>query len=84
MDHPRFLDVVSNAWNKHVVAASSAARMVAKFKNLIYDLKKSKSISNLKSLIKNCNEVILVLDKLRGTKNSVSPGKQYEDPYKNI
>jgi hypothetical protein len=40
MDHPRFLDVVSNAWNKHVVAASSAARMVAKFKNLRYDLKK--------------------------------------------
>ena len=65
MDHPGFLDVVSNAWNKQLVAASSAARMVAKFKNLKYDLKKwSRSISNLKSLINNCDEVILVLDKL--------------------
>jgi hypothetical protein len=65
VDHPGFLDVVSNAWNKQLVAASSAARMVAKFKNLKYDLKKwSRSISNLKSLINNCDEVIIVLDKL--------------------
>jgi hypothetical protein len=65
VDHPGFLDVVSNAWNKQLVAASSAARMVAKFKNLKYDLKKwSRSISNIKSLINNCDEVIIVLDKL--------------------
>jgi hypothetical protein len=63
--HPGFLDVVSNAWNKHVPATSSAARMVAKFKNLRYNLKKwSKSISSLKNIINNCNEVILLLDKL--------------------
>jgi hypothetical protein len=39
VDHPGFLNVVSNAWSNHVPAASSTARVVAKFKNLRYNLK---------------------------------------------
>jgi hypothetical protein len=40
--------------------------VVAKFKNVRYDLKKwsKSSTSNLNRLITNCNEVILVIDKL--------------------
>jgi hypothetical protein len=80
VDHPGVLD----AWNKHVPATSSVARMVAKFKNLRYNLEKwSKSISNLKSIIDNCNEVILVRDKLEEQRALFLQKKQYEDPYKN-
>jgi hypothetical protein len=65
MELPGFLEVVSNAWNKEVRTISSVARIVAKLKNDRYDLKKwSKSTSNLNCSITNCNEVILVIDKL--------------------
>jgi uncharacterized UPF0160 family protein len=65
MELPGFLEVVSGAWNKEVRTFSSAARIVTKFKNVRYDLRKwSRSTSNLNRLIMNCNEVILVLDKL--------------------
>jgi hypothetical protein len=65
MELAGFTEVVSNAWNKEIRTVSSAARIVAKFKNVRYALKKwSKSTSNLNRLITNCNEVILVIDKL--------------------
>ena len=61
----RFTEVVSNAWNIEIRTVSSAARIVAKFKNVRYALKKwSKSTSNLNRLITNYNKVILVIDKL--------------------
>jgi hypothetical protein len=62
---PGLLEVISNAWNKEIRISSSAARIVAKFKNVRYDLKKwSKTSSNLNCLIMNCKNVILVIDKL--------------------
>jgi hypothetical protein len=62
---PGLLEVISNAWNKEIGVSSSAARIVAKFKNVRYDLKKwSKTSSNLNRLIMNCKNVILVIDKL--------------------
>jgi hypothetical protein len=65
MELPGFSEVVSNVWNREVRTVSCAARIVAKFKNVRYDLKKwSKSTSNLNRLTTNCNEVILVIDKL--------------------
>jgi hypothetical protein len=46
-------------------SGQSPARIAAKFKNVRYDLKKwNKTTSNLNRLITNCNEVILVIDKL--------------------
>jgi hypothetical protein len=65
MELPGFTEVVSNAWNKGIRIVSSAARIVAKFKNVRYTLKNwSKSTSSLNRLITNCNEIILVVDKL--------------------
>lgn len=65
MELPGFTEVVLNAWNKETRTASSATKIVAKFKNVRYALKKwSKSTSNLNHLISNWNEVILVIDKL--------------------
>jgi hypothetical protein len=65
MELPGFSEVVSNVWNREVRTVSCAARIVTKFKNVRYDLKKwSKSTSNLNRLTTNCNEVILIIDKL--------------------
>jgi hypothetical protein len=59
-----FMNEVQNAWNKIVRSSSSSSRIVAKFKNVCYDLKKCRKSSNLAYLIENCSEVILILDKL--------------------
>lgn len=40
IQHQGFMETVQNSWNKPCFAASSAARICRKFKNLRYDLKK--------------------------------------------
>jgi hypothetical protein len=65
VQHPGFLDVVEQAWNMEVRASASDSIIVAKMKNLRRALKKwSKGLSKINSLIKNCNDVMLILDKL--------------------
>ncbi|KAJ1296036.1 hypothetical protein BS78_01G268200 [Paspalum vaginatum] len=63
---PGFLATVSAWWNKHFFGHRSAASSFnAKLKNVRFELKKwSKRLSNLKTLISNCNKVIFCLDAL--------------------
>jgi hypothetical protein len=60
-----FYDLVKLAWESYVRATSSASTIVTKFKVLQRILKRwSQSLSQLKILLKQCNEIISVLDKL--------------------
>jgi hypothetical protein len=60
-----FYDLVKLAWEYEVKATSSASTIVAKFKLLQRVLKRwSQSLSQLKIQLKQCNEIISVLDKL--------------------
>lgn len=57
--------MVESIWQALVRGQNVAGRIAAKFKNLRRGLKKwSQHISKLAKLIKNCNEVLEVLDKL--------------------
>lgn len=62
--HSTFSETVKQSWDKLVGRQSSSVSiLLAKFKRLRYDLKQwSKSLSNVKLLIDNCNKVILYLD----------------------
>jgi hypothetical protein len=59
-----FLKIVKQSWDKPVGRQSgSVSILLAKFKRLRYDLKQwSKSLSNIKLLIDNCNKLIPYLD----------------------
>lgn len=62
---PRFPWGCCHFLESKVRTSSSLVRISAKFKNVRYALMKcSKSTSKLNLLISNCNEIILVLDKL--------------------
>lgn len=62
-EHEGFTEVVQSLWLQPQLHPNIANVIVSKFKNLRYGLKKwSKSLSNLKLLISNCNRVILWLD----------------------
>jgi hypothetical protein len=68
------MELIEQIWNAHVKAANSATRIAAKFKSLRKALKNwSKNISKLGNLIKDCNEAILVLDKLEEQRNLSTP-----------
>jgi hypothetical protein len=59
------MEIVKQTWEFQVQASNSATKIAAKFKNLRRVLKRrSKGISKLTNLIQNCNEAILVLEKL--------------------
>jgi hypothetical protein len=59
------MELVQAAWSTSVRAEGSASIIAAKFKNLRRVLKRwSKDISKLANLVKECNEVLVVLDKL--------------------
>jgi hypothetical protein len=62
--HSSFLDTVNLSWEKHIRNGSNVVSVIsAKFKRLRYDLKQwSKSLSNMKVLIENCNTIIAYLD----------------------
>jgi hypothetical protein len=65
VDQDGFLDVVQSVWQSEVRANNSATRIVAKFKLLRRVLKKwAMRLSKLKQLIKQCNLVLSILDKL--------------------
>jgi hypothetical protein len=52
-------------WGMQVHSENIASRIVTKFKNMRRVLKRwSKDISNITNLIKRCNEVLMVVDKL--------------------
>jgi hypothetical protein len=60
-----FLDIVQFVWQTKVKATNSATRVVAKFKHLRRVLKKwALGLSKMKILIKQCDAVLAVLDKL--------------------
>jgi hypothetical protein len=53
LEHQGFYDLVKSVWSTNISATKSAAKITAKFKLLRAALKKwSKSLSNLKCLIK--------------------------------
>jgi hypothetical protein len=65
LEHQGFYDLVKSVWSTNI--SNNATRITAKFKLLRAALKKwSKSLSNLKRLIKNCNSTLKVLDSLEG------------------
>jgi hypothetical protein len=56
--------LVNNAWSTKVRATNSATKVPAKFKLLRRVLKKwAKGFSKLKEQIKQCNAVLLIMDK---------------------
>jgi hypothetical protein len=60
-----FHDLVKMVWESNVRATSSASVIVAKFKLLLRVLKRwSQSLSHIKIQLKQCNEIISILDKL--------------------
>jgi len=63
VEHQGFYDLVKSVWSTNISATNSATRITAKFKLLRAALKKwSKSLSDLKRLIKNCHSILEVLD----------------------
>jgi hypothetical protein len=62
---PRFLECVTNSWEKTSSKKYSSAILADKLKSLKFILKKWQvSLSKLKVLIQNCNKVIFLLDTL--------------------
>jgi chaperonin cofactor prefoldin len=62
---PDFQECVAGSWAKTSNKSYSLAIIADKLKNLRHDIKKWQvSLSKLKSLIQNCNKVILLLDNL--------------------
>lgn len=69
VEHPGFFEPVEQVWSTPVRGPNIAAKITAKFKSLRRALKKwNHHISKLAKLIKNCNEVLAVLDKLEEQK----------------
>jgi hypothetical protein len=65
VDQPGFLDVVQSVWQSEVKAKNSATRVMTKFKLLRRVLKKwAMGLSKLKQIIKQCNNVLSIIDKL--------------------
>jgi hypothetical protein len=65
IDQPGFLDLVHHTWNTEVRAPNAAAKISAKFKLLTRVLKHwAKGLSNMKRAIKQCNDVMLILDNM--------------------
>lgn len=59
------MELVKISWDTSTRACNSAARIAAKFKLLRRVLKRwSKGISKLTNLIKKCNDILLIMDKL--------------------
>jgi hypothetical protein len=68
------MELVQDTWNRPANKADAAAILTEKFKSLRYALRKwSKSLSNLKGLIANCNTVVFFLDTLEETRPLFNP-----------
>jgi hypothetical protein len=69
-----FLEVVQSVWQSKVRTNNSATRIVAKFKLLRRVLKKwAMGLSKLKQLIKQCNSMLSILDKLEENRPHYPP-----------
>jgi hypothetical protein len=69
VDQPGFLETVQSIWQSKVKASNSATRVVAKFKKLRRVLKKwALGLSKIKNLIKKCDAVLVILEKLEENK----------------
>jgi hypothetical protein len=80
IDQPGFLEVVHSVWNSEVLATNTASKIAAKFKLLRRVLKKwAMSLSKIKNLLKQCNAVLLVLDKLEESRPLNTPEKCFRD-----
>jgi hypothetical protein len=79
-DQLGFLEVVHSVWNSEVLATNTASKIAAKFKLLRRVLKKwAMSLSKIKNLLKQCNAVLLVLDKLEESRPLNTPEKCFRD-----
>jgi hypothetical protein len=74
-EHPGFLETVKQSWESTKITSSNPATIHAdKFKALRYSLKKwSRTLSNLTSLMENCNKVIFFLDSLEDCRSLNNP-----------
>jgi hypothetical protein len=69
IDQPGFLDIVQVVWQSEFKSTCSATKLSTKFKLLRRMLRRwAQNLSNLKKKIQVCNEVVLILDKLRKQK----------------
>lgn len=65
VDMPGFQDLVQQSWNTNVRSSNQTVILNGKLKNLKRKLKFwSKRLSNLHTLITNCNEVLVFLDSI--------------------
>jgi hypothetical protein len=65
LEHPNFMDIIKSTWEMEVRANSVASKLSAKFKLLRRVLKRwSKGLAKFKQQLKQCNEVLEILDKL--------------------
>jgi hypothetical protein len=73
-----FMDIVKSVGLTDVRATNSATRVVAKFKQLRKVLKKwAKGLSKLKEQIKQCNAVLLIMDKLEENRDLYPPERNF-------
>jgi hypothetical protein len=80
VDQPGFLEVVEAAWSRNPNCSNSATKIAAKFKNLRRVLKKWElGLSMLKTLIKSCNEVISILDKVEENRPLNHPERSFRN-----
>jgi hypothetical protein len=74
VEQPGFMELVKRSWNFPVKSGSIAKVITAKFKNLIYELKKwGRNLSQLKILIEKCNKVIFQLDDIEDSRHLSRP-----------
>jgi hypothetical protein len=80
VDQLGFLEVVEAAWSRNPNCSNSATKITAKFKNLRKVLKKwGLGLSKLKTLIKSCNEVLSILDKLEECRPLNHPKRSFRN-----
>jgi hypothetical protein len=65
LEHPDFIDIVKSAWGMEIRANNTSSKISAKFKLLRRVLKRwSKGLAKFKQQLKQCNEILEILDKL--------------------
>ncbi|CAO2167262.1 unnamed protein product [Urochloa humidicola] len=78
VNQPGFLDLVKSVWNTQVRATNSATKLTAKLKILRRVLKRwGRNLSQLKALIKECNLVLEILDKLEEQRALYTPEQNF-------
>jgi hypothetical protein len=79
-----FKEVVQHAWNSEVRHSNSATKVAAKFKLLQRVLKRwAMNLSNLERLTSQCNEVLMILDRLEENRMSYPQERNFRSILKN-